>query len=514
MTHTRASQIEGDLWGHPKGLYICFGTELWERFSFYGMKYLLLLYLTKYHLFSDTAGLGVLGSYASLVYAMPVLGGLIADRFLGMRKAVTLGALLLVAGHLGMAFEGEAARNTADGIVRDEQALSVFYLSLALIVVGVGFLKPNISTVVGKLYAEGDPRRDAGFTIFYMGINIGAFTATLLCGWLGEVYGWSWGFGAAGIGMLLGLVLFQWGHPFLLGHGEPAAPEQLKRSIGLPGFTIERAIYLGSLGLVLIVWQLVQLTDTVGTLLDTLSLLVLAGLAWFLVFRCDQVERHRMFVLIVLTLSTVVFWALFEQAAGSMTLYTDRVTDKALFGIELTAAQFGAANAFFIFTLAPVFAVLWTRLNRRGWEPSTPVKFALGIAQAGLGFGALVYGAQFPDQAGLVSAWWLILAYLLHTMGELCLSPVGLSAVTKLAVPSVVGVMMGTWFLASAYSSYVAAQIATLAARPETSEAADTTAALASYTELFGQLLIIGLAGGAVLIVISPLLKRMMHGVQ
>ena len=514
MTTSNGSQLEGELWGHPKGLYICFGTELWERFSFYGMKYLLLLYLTKYHLFSDAAGLGVLGSYASLVYAMPVLGGLIADRFLGMRKAVTLGALLLVAGHLGMAFEGEAARSTADGIVRDEQALSVFYLSLALIVVGVGFLKPNISTVVGKLYGEGDPRRDAGFTIFYMGINVGAFTATLLCGWLGEVYGWSWGFGAAGIGMLLGLILFQWGHKFLLGHGEPAKPERLDRATGLPGINLERAIYLGSIALVLVVWQLVQLTDTVGTLLDTLSLLVLAGLAWFLIFRCDQVERHRMFVLIVLTLSTVVFWALFEQAAGSMTLYTDRVTDKTLFGIELTAAQFGAANAFFIFTLAPLFAVLWTRLNRRGWEPSTPVKFALGIAQAGLGFGALVYGAQFPDQAGVVSAWWLILAYLLHTMGELCLSPVGLSAVTKLAVPSVVGVMMGAWFLASAQSSYVATQIAMLAARPETSKTVDTTAALASYTELFSELLMIGLVSGAVLLVISPILKRMMHGVH
>ncbi|MBM27942.1 MAG: MFS transporter [Halieaceae bacterium] len=514
MTQSKTAQLSGDLWGHPKGLYICFGTELWERFSFYGMKYLLLLYLTKYHLFSDTAGLGVLGSYASLVYAMPVLGGLIADRFIGMRKAVTLGALLLVAGHLGMAYEGEAARQTAEGIERDEQALSVFYLSLALIVVGVGFLKPNISTVVGKLYAEGDPRRDAGFTIFYMGINVGAFTATLLCGWLGEVYGWSWGFGAAGVGMLLGLILFQWGHKYLLGHGEPADPKQLERSIGLPGLTIERAIYLGSLGMVLVVWQLVQLTSAVGTLLDTLSLLVLAGLGWFLIFHCNQVERQRMFVLIVLTLSTVVFWALFEQGAGSMTLYTDRVTDKALFGIELTAAQFGAANSFFIFTLAPLFAVLWTRLNQKGWEPSTPVKFALGIAQAGLGFGALVYGAQFPDQAGLVSAWWLILAYLLHTTGELCLSPVGLSAVTKLAVPSVVGVMMGTWFLASAYSSYVAAQIATLAARPEAADAIDYGAALASYTELFGQLLIIGVAGGAVLLLISPLLKKMMHGVH
>lgn len=503
-----------DLWGHPKGLYICFATELWERFSFYGMKYLLLLYLTKYHLFSDAAGLGVLGSYASLVYAMPVLGGLVADRFIGMRKAVTLGGLLLVAGHLGMAFEGEAARQTTEGIVRDEGALTVFYLSLALIVVGVGFLKPNISTVVGKLYPEGDPRRDSGFTIFYMGINIGAFTATLLCGWLGEVYGWSWGFGAAGIGMLFGLIFFQWGQRFLAGHGEPADPAQLKSTVGLPGLTIETAIYLGSVVMVAIIWQLVQLTDTVGTLLDGISLAVLTGLAWFLIARCDKIERERMFVLIVLTLSTVVFWALFEQAAGSMTLYADRVTDKMLFGTSLTAAQFGAANAFFIFTLAPFFALLWTQLAKKGWEPSTPVKFSLGIAQAGLGFGALVYGAQFPDQAGVVSAWWLILAYLLHTTGELCLSPVGLSAVTKLAVPSVVGVMMGTWFLASAYSSYVAAQIASVAARPETASAADTAAAAAGYTDLFSQLLYIGLAGALALLVLSPLLKRMMHGVR
>jgi POT family proton-dependent oligopeptide transporter len=240
----------------------------------------------------------------------------------------------------------------------------------------------------------------------------------------------------------------------------------------------------------------------------------LGGLAWFLFFRCDKVERDRMFVLIVLTLSTVIFWALFEQAAGSMTLYADRVTDKMLFGISLTAAQFGAANALFIFLLAPLFALLWTRLNARGWEPGTPVKFAFGIAQAGLGFGALVYGAQFPDQAGVVSAWWLVLAYLLHTMGELCLSPVGLSAVTKLAVPSVVGVMMGTWFLASAYSSYVAAQIATIAAQPENEAALSRTEALAGYTDLFNQLLTIGLIGGATLLILSPVLKRMMHGIR
>ena len=511
---TALSSPHGDFLGHPKGLYICFATELWERFSFYGMKYLLLLYLTKYHLFSDATGLGVLGSYASLVYAMPVLGGLVADRFIGMRRAVTFGGLLLVAGHLGMAFEGEAARETAEGIVRDEAALTIFYLSLALIVVGVGFLKPNISTVVGKLYAEGDSRRDAGFTIFYMGINIGAFTATLLCGWLGEVYGWSWGFGAAGIGMLAGLVVFQWGQPFLLGHGEAPDPEALARPAWFPGLTVERAIYLGALVMVGIVWQLVQLTETVGVLLDTVSLLVLAGLAWFLITQCNKVERDRMLVLIVLTLSTVIFWALFEQAAGSMTLYADRVTDKMLFGLSLTAAQFGAANSFFIFLLAPLFALLWTRLGQRGREPSTPVKFSLGIAQAGLGFGVLVYGAQFPNETGIVSAWWLICAYLLHTTGELCLSPVGLSAVTKLSVPSVVGVMMGTWFLASAYSSYVAAQIAAIAASPDSSSALDRAAELAGYSELFGQLFYIGLAGGLALVVLAPMLKRLMHGVR
>jgi len=501
--------LDRDFLGHPKGLYICFGTELWERFSFYGMKYLLLLYLTKYHLFTDEAGLGVLGSYAALVYAMPVIGGLIADRLIGMRRAVVFGGLLLVAGHLGMAFEGEQARMTAAGPVRDDSALQIFYLSLALIVMGVGFLKPNISTVVGKLYAEDDPRRDSGFTIFYMGINLGAFTATLLCGWLGETYGWSYGFGAAGMGMLLGLALFLWGQPLLEGHGEAPDDARLKEKLG--PLSLEHAVYLVAVLGVAVVWQLVQFTAVVGMVLNVVSILVLLGLGWYLMKHCDAIQRGRMFVLIVLTLSTVVFWALFEQAAGSMTLYADRGTDRSLFGITLTAAQFGAANSFFIFTLAPVFAVLWTWLARRGLEPNTPVKFALGIAQAGLGFGALAYGAQFPNEAGLVSAWWLILAYLLHTTGELCLSPVGLSAVTKLSVPSVVGVMMGTWFLATAYSSFVAAQIAAIATSPAVTAAGS---AVAGYAALFDQLLWIGLIAGAALLLITPILKRFMYGIR
>ncbi len=500
--------------GHPKGLLICFTTEMWERFSFYGMKFLLLLYLTKYHLFSDANGLEVLGGYAALVYAMPVIGGLLADRYLGMRKAVVFGGLLLVLGHFGMAFEGEQARVVNGQVVRDESSLQVFYFSLALIVIGVGFLKPNISTIVGQLYAPDDPRRDSGFTIFYMGINLGAFTATLLCGYLGETYGWGYGFGVAGIGMLVGLCSFLYGQKHLHGHGEPKDPELLKQK-SLIGISRELTIYLCSLAGVVVAWQMLQFHGAVGTLLNTLSVAVLLGMTWFITVKCNAEERSRMVVLIILILSTVVFWALFEQASASMTLYADRVLNRNLLGVELTASQFGALNSMFIFLFAPVFAWLWTALARRGLEPSTPVKFALGIAQAGLGFGALVIGASAPDESGRVFAYWMVLAYLLHTTGELCLSPVGLSAVTKLAVPSVVGLMMGAWFLATAYSEFVAVQLAKIAAiETVDGTAVDISLALASYTELFTYLLWVGLAVAAVMLLISPVLKKMMRGIH
>ena len=500
--------------GHPRGLFVCFATELWERFSFYGMKFLLLLYLTKYHLFSDSNGLEVLGGYAALVYAMPVIGGLLADRYLGMRKSVIFGAVLLTLGHLGMAMEGEQAHRVGDHIVRDESALQAFYFSLALIVIGVGFLKPNISTIVGRLYTQDDPRRDAGFTIFYMGINIGALLATLLCGYLGETFGWRYGFGAAGIGMIIGLVTFLWGQKHLHGLAEPGDSDLLRKK-SLIGLNVEWTIYLCGVLSVFAAWQMLQFHGAVGMGLNVLSVAVLVGLGWFIAVKCNPVERSRMIVLIILTMSTVVFWALFEQAAASMTLFADRVLDRNIFGLQLAASQFGFLNPFFIFLFAPVFAWLWTFLGRRGREPSTPVKFALGIAQAALGFGALVIGAARPNEAGLVAGYWMVLAYLLHTTGELCLSPVGLSAVTKLAVPSVVGVMMGSWFLATAYSEYVAVQLAKLATVETVDGAAKNIgAAVASYAELFNSLFYVGLAVAAVLLLISPLLKKMMHGIH
>jgi POT family proton-dependent oligopeptide transporter len=427
---------------------------------------------------------------------------------------VVFGGLLLVLGHFGMAFEGEQARLVNGEVVQDEGALQIFYFSLALIVIGVGFLKPNISTIVGQLYAEDDPRRDSGFTIFYMGINFGAFTAALLCGYLGETYGWGYGFGAAGVGMFVGLCTFLYGQKYLHGHAEPKDPELLRQRSPI-GLSRELTIYLGALAGVVVAWQMLQFHSAVGVLLNTLSVAVLLGMGWFIAVKCDPDERSRMIVLIVLIVSTVVFWALFQQGAASMTLYADRVLNRNIFGIELTASQFGAMNALFIFIFAPVFAWLWTALARRGLEPGTPMKFALGIAQAGLGFGALVIGANSPDESGRVLAYWMVLAYLLHTTGELCLSPVGLSAVTKLAVPSVVGVMMGAWFLASAYSEFVAVQLAKLAAIESVDGGVvDIELALASYTNLFTSLFWIGLSAGAIMLVISPLLKKMMRGVH
>ena len=260
MSATTFSEIPAreDFLGHPKGVFVCFFTEMWERFSFYGMKALLLLYLLKHHRFSDDMGYDLIGAYGGLVYAVPVIGGLLADRWLGMRKAVVLGGVLLCLGHLGMAVEGADARVVNGVVVRDEGALQVFYLSLALIVMGVGFLKPNISTIVGKLYADDDPRRDSGFTLFYAGINVGGLFAGLICAFLGETYGWKYGFGAAGIGMLAGLGMFRWGQKYLHGHAEPRDPAALRQRVG--PLSRERWIYLGALAGVVVVWQLIQRT--------------------------------------------------------------------------------------------------------------------------------------------------------------------------------------------------------------------------------------------------------------
>lgn len=504
---------EYELLGHPRGLFVLFFTEMWERFSYYGMRALLMLYLTKHLLFGDREAALIFGSYGSLVYAMPVLGGLIADRYLGYRKAIAFGALLLVCGHFGMAFEGPQAVVSMDGgeriVMRQPFYEQIFYLSLAFIIIGVGFLKANISTIVGQLYEAGDPRRDGGFTIFYMGINLGAFTATLACAYLGETYGWSYGFGLAGIGMLFGLLVFQFNRDHLQGSGEPPQGSDLDKPL-FAGLTREHLVYLSGIAGVVAIWQVIQRTTELGTVLLGIGVVVTVWSLWYSFFRLEPRERDRMLVMLILIAMSVLFWALFEQAGSSVTLFTDR---NVAMGDFFTAGMFQSMNPFFIITLAPLFAWLWVRLSAQRLEPTTPAKFGLGILQVGLGFAVLVYGASLAGPDGKVSVIWLALMYLLHTTGELCLSPVGLSMVTKLSVQRVAAMMMGIWFLSSSFASYAGGMIAGAMAIEEVSDGAvDPLASLQIYVGVFEKLAIVAVVLGVILLVVSPMLSKRMHG--
>ncbi len=496
-----------DFLGHPKGLFVCFATEMWERFSYYGMRALLILYLTKHWEFTDATSYLIYGAYTSLVYIMPVFGGMLADQILGSKKAVTYGAILLVFGHLGMTVES------------NEQ---IFYLSLALIVSGVGFLKPNISTMVGALYEEGDPRRDSGFTIFYMGINIGAFTATLLCGYLGEEIGWAYGFGAAGIGMLLGLFIFLWGQKYLEGLAEPPSNKYMTK---VNGISYENWAYISGVVMVLVTWFLVQNSQLVGQLLGGFGIIFIGAWLLYALLKCAPEERDRLIVVGILILFSLIFWALFEQAGSSLNILTDRGVDRVIFGWEVPASMFQSLNAGFIFTIAPLFALLWISLAKRNMEPSTPIKFSIGIVLVGLGFLALVYGMSSSEglQTGVI---WIVLIYLLHTLGELCLSPVGLSSVTKLSPQRIVGFMMGMWFFASAAGNYVASLIAKGTAGDPVMLISEkiylqvmflpgdtfTINQKNGFMDVYTDVGLIAIGCGILLAIITPLLRKLMHG--
>lgn len=571
-----------ELFGHPKGLYVCFFTEMWERFSFYGMKALLFLYLTQHHLFGDHISYDVIGAYGGLVYCVPVLGGLLADRYLGMRKAVIFGAILLVLGHIGMGVEGDAAHQGAGGVVRDQFSLMVFYGSLALIIMGVGFLKPNISTIVGKLYPVGDARRDSGFSLFYAGINLGALFASLICGYLGQAFGWSYGFGAAGVGMLLGLGMFLWGQKYLNGHAEAHDPALLEQRVW--GLRRETLIYvsssLGVIPVAALMWATANRAFSLGehlTLAMLLMLVVAAVVAiWFVYFlikRCSSVQRRQMLSLMSLIMLCLIFFTLYEQTYGSWVAFSDRLMTKNFFPslvsaektipwsifslllapgafilacvltergasartatvifaasitllmvlltrdllvVEQTAGSLTFLGAFAIVCLSPIFTGLWAALDRRGMDPSKPVKSALGLIFAGLSFLPLIWAAQHAGATGaMASVWYLVAAYFLLEIGEMCLAPAGLSAVTELSVPSVVSLMMGTWFLATAFSEVLAASFGKLAAIEIAPGAAlDFASASQLYGGLFEKLMWIGLLAGVITLLFSPLIRRGMR---
>ncbi|EGF91708.1 inner membrane transporter ybgH [Asticcacaulis biprosthecium C19] len=541
----------------PRGLIVCFFTEMWERFSYYGMRALLIYYLTQHFLFSDKHATEQYASYTALVYLTPLIGGLVADRWLGTRKAVIFGAVLLCLGHLGMAFEGKPAEQilthagqtysfvsegrqaqrevrlqvgdasydwqatpdgglTIAGLPADAPlpatlppgsfeltvanptpwAEQAYYLAVSLIILGVGFLKPNISTIVGQLYDGRDPRRDSGFQLYYYGINLGSFWSALLCGYVGQTVGWWAGFGLAGIGMVAGLAVFILGKSWLDGRGAPPEPEKLTEKVaGLPRETVVYALSL--LGLPL-VFYLIQRHAIVGLAELTGVVIVLGYVVFRMITRYSREENYRLALAMVLSLCSVAFWALFEQAGSSLNLFAARNVDLqflddaktiALFGhtyvlasaaqlealgglpagtvwidMGLTGSQTQSFGPGFILLGAPVMAFVLAWLGRRHLDPPPLRKFAFALACAGGGFLMLTLGANWIDASFRVPWYFLLLTYMFHAIGELALSPVGLSQQTKLSPVTLVSTMMAIWFLGTSGAQYVAGMIANTAA--------------------------------------------------
>jgi len=472
-----------ELFGHPKGLFILFFAELWERFSFYGMRALLVLYMVYALQYADELAAGIYGAYIGFVYATPLIGGMLADRFLGYRRAIVTGGVLMSLGHFAMAIEHKV----------------FLFGAMALIIAGNGFFKPNISTMVGSLYDRQDPRRDGAFTIFYMGINIGAGLSPLLCGYLGERIGWHYGFTLAGVGMLIGLGVFLWGQKMIGDVGLPPRPDAFREQIA--GIRKTVFLYLCIAAFIPFAGYMLTRPTWVQNGVYIIGPIFLAYIVYE-AMRSPREERGRLFVVLSLIVFSITFWACFEQAGSSMNLFTDRHVDRHVFGWEVPTTWFQSVNPAFIILLAIPFSALWIRLGRAGKNPTAPIKFGLALVQLAAGFVAMVIAAKSASGGGLSHLFWLVLAYFLHTTGELCLSPVGLSTVTKLSPLRLTGLMMGVWFLSNAFAGVLSGQIAAL------------TGAEAGYEKVFTMIVFFAGGAGVLLMLLSPFLKRLEFGAE
>jgi POT family proton-dependent oligopeptide transporter len=576
--------------GHPRQLARLFTTEMWERFGYYGMRALLTLYLTKHFLFSDSQATGLYGGYTALVYLTPLVGGLLADQYLGSKRSVKFGAIVMAIGYFTLAFGGSPAkpyatiagqryevvvdhfvdrptsdprevrylvdngkklqiRGNEDGSVslldngaeakrlpkgamepggqRNQLTLVIMLVALSLISVGNGFFKPNISTIVGTLYEQGDRRRDSGFTIFYMGINIGSIGGQVFCPLLADWIGWWAGLSLAGVGMLVSYALIEFDGGRLSGYGE--------RPAHAPNRDI--AIYIGALVTVpLVVYLFSNLMNTpeaepgsgfigylgslplMGKLLfGTFVVSVPAILVWSYT-KGSRAEGQMMTAAMILIIFNVFFWTLFEQAGSSLTLFADRNTDRSIFGLfSISAPQTQNFNPISIVLFAPVLTALWTFLAKRGLEPSIPVKFAIALVGVGAGFLFLVFGSTFAGASNnfQVGIWWLAGLYLIHSLAELCISPVGLSMITKLSIARVVGLMMGVWFLSISVAQYVAGLVAQFASVETVGgQVTNLKVSLDTYTATFTTIAWVAIAAGVVLFLLSWPLQKWMHGVK
>ena len=484
--------------GHPKGLYVLFFAEMWERFCYYGMRALLALYLVKSLAMGDEKGFAVYGAYTALVYAMPVIGGRIADSILGSRLAVLLGGILMAIGEFII-------------VGGTEQLL---FWGMAVIIVGNGLFKPNISTMVGRLYPDGDARKDSGFTIFYIGINLGALLATTVVAEVGNVYGAQAGFALAGIGMLAGVLIFQLGGRHYAHISAPPSPGTLHQPIlgPLSPFT---AVIVGCLALVPVLYFLLRNTDIAGYVLLVVAIFVIGSL----IRRGMQdgtVQLHRMFGFIILMLFNVVFWACFEQAGSSLTLFAERNVDRHVFGWEMGAATTQFFNPAYILLFGSLFSIMWVELKKRNRDFTIPMKFGLGILQLGLGYLIVLVAAPLAIEYK-VPLWTLAVLYMLHTTGELFLSPIGLSMVTKLVPKDMTGTAMGAWFLSIAGANYAAGLLARLTGVEHgggETGTVDAAASLASYLGVYSTMGWVTVGIGLLLMVLSPLINRLFHGIN
>ncbi|PJK02061.1 MFS transporter [Lysobacteraceae bacterium NML75-0749] len=490
----------GEFLGHPRALWNLFGTEFWERFMYYGMRAMLAVHIAA-QFFAHLSGAEAreqasltYGGFTSLVYMTGIAGGYVADRILGYQRSIMLGGVLMAIGSFML-------------MAPD---LTTFIIGLAVLVVGNGLFKPNISSMVGKLYAPGDARRDSGFTIFYMGINAGALIAPIICAtWIGQKYGYRWGFFSAGMGMLLGLMIFQllkgW-----LGH-VGTAPK------GKEGWGPVLQIAIAAALLVVPVYFLLSQSEVLAVVLGVMMAALALYFIWSGVKSGEKAQLHRYIAMLILFFANILFWSLFEQAGSSLNFLAQdhvKMPETTLFGWQPTFEIFQSVNPVFIILLAPLFASLWVKLDKADWNPSIPRKFAIGLLGAALGFYILVFAINNTADANQNISWiWLTLTYLIHTMGELCLSPIGLAMVTKLARPQETGLAMGGWFLSIAMANFVAGRIAAIASGGA-GEVADRASALAHYGSTFNQLFWLGLGCAVVFFLLSPVINKLMHGVK
>ena len=490
-------QERSELWGHPKGLYILFLTEMWERFSYYGMRALLVLYMTATAMHKNGAGLGwtekealaLYGWYTMLVYVASIPGGMIADRLLGQKRSVLIGAIVLCIGHGVLAIE----------------ALWAYYTGLALVIAGVGLLKPNISTMVGGLYPPGDERRDKGFSVFYIGINLGSLLATIIVGLVVKAYGWHAGFGLAGIAMVFGLIVYVWGQKFLTGVGDLVKSNNDTEDVSVLKlysnlFKSPMQLIVTIVLLILSIYGGIVINIGYGLLFIFLSFIV--GMMMMIYKDLNnQVSRDRFLVLLLSFIMVIIFWGAFEQAGGLMNLYTEAKTDRVLFGWEIPTIMFQSLNAGFIILFATGVASFWASRKLKNKEASSLLKMPIGIIIMGLGFVFMVFAAMEYNKSGASSMIWLVLAYLFHTIGELCISPVALSFITKLAPVRYASLMMGVYFAATGLGNKVAGIVG------------ESASDFGEYTVFIGITIFTILVGALFIILLKPL-KRLTHGAE